>query len=60
MGISEAVAWIREQMSINPKIHGYSISGNKLIVYAEPDVVLPVSVEGVDVVVVRTSQFGVR
>jgi hypothetical protein len=60
MGMSEAISWIEEQMRINPKVHGYSISGNKLIVYAEPDVVLPVSVEGVDVVVVRTSQFGVR
>jgi hypothetical protein len=47
-------------MSINPKIHGYSISGNKLIVYADPDVVLPVSVEGVDVIVVRTTQFSVK
>jgi hypothetical protein len=60
MGMNEAVNWIRGQMNINPKIHGYSISGNKLIVYADPDVVLPVSVEGVDIVVVRTSQFGVR
>jgi len=60
MGMNEAINWIRGQMSINQKIHGYSISGNKLIVYADPDVVLPLSVEGVDIVVVRTSQFGVR
>jgi hypothetical protein len=53
MGINEAVNWIIGQMKDNPKIRGFAIMGDSLTVYAEPDVNLPDTIEGVKINISR-------
>lgn len=42
----------------DPKIHGVSLKGDRIVVYAEPGAYVPATILGYDVEVVRTKPFG--
>ena len=42
----------------DPKVHGVTMKGNKIVVYAEPRAYVPATILGYEVEVVRTKPFG--